>query len=111
MSDPITPGVKKTTRRFAPVKRGASKSAAGLKREEAAAAATAAASGSTDTAPASSSTEDAVKPAAEGAEQAKPLPIGTIRPESSGSGRLQSVNEGQKTRGGAAKVKRKKYDI
>lgn len=110
MSDPITPGVKKTTRRFAPVKRGASKSAAGLKREEAAAAASAAVSGSTDTAaaPASSSTEDAAKPTADGAEQAKPVPIGTIRPESSGSGRLQSVNEGQKTRGGAAKVKKKK---
>ncbi|KAI8068826.1 RNA polymerase III RPC4-domain-containing protein [Thamnidium elegans] len=105
MSDPITPGVKKTTRRFAPVKRGASKSAAGLKREEAAAAAAVTAAGSTDTSAPSKSTEDAAKPAADGAEHAKSSPIGTIRPESSGSGRLQSVNEGQKTRGGAAKMK------
>lgn len=94
---PITPGVKKTTRRFAPVKRGASKSAAGLKREEAAVAAAAA------TAP-TEAAEPTAKLETPTIDHAKSTPIGTIRPEGTSSGRLQSVNEGQKTRGGTAKV-------
>lgn len=103
MSEPtdnaITPGVKKTTRRFAPVKRGASKSAAGLKREEAAAAAasTSVPESSTDSKPETPTSSAA-------SEHAKSTPIGTMRPEGVNSGRLQSVNEGQKTRGGSAKV-------
>jgi hypothetical protein len=101
MSDPIEPGVKKATRRFAPVKRGASKSAAGIKREEAAQAAAAQAA-----------TQAATNEPAEGLTSAtatpephvKTQPIGTMRPEGVNSGRLQSVNDGQKTRGGTAKV-------
>lgn len=104
MSEPtentITPGVKKTTRRFAPVKRGASKSAAGLKREEAAAAAAAAAVVTTEP----SSGESSVKQETPSSDHAKSIPLGTMRPEGTNSGRLQSVNEGQKTRGGTAKV-------
>ena len=102
MSEPdsaITPTIKKTTRRFTPVKRGASKSAAGLKREQAAAAA-AEAAGESSTATEAESSKTTDTPT----EHVKSSPLGTMRPEGSNSGRLQSVNEGQKTRGGAAKV-------
>lgn len=94
-SAPIAPSVKKTARRFAPVKRGGSKSAAGIKREEAAAAAAAAAAAEGG---------ESSKPSEAAPEPVKSAPIGTMRPEGSSSGRLQSVNDGQKTRGGAAKV-------
>lgn len=94
----ITPGVKKQTRRFAPVKRGG-KSPAAKRREEAAAAAT----------PVEPKTEEgsSTPAASESSETTtKSTVIGTIRPEGSGSGRLQSINDGQKTRGGSAKVNR-----
>lgn len=106
-TEPITPGVKKTTRRFAPVKRGASKTAAGLKREEAAKAAAAAASAAecstttTNEGEGSTSTNGITETQQ---QHVKSQPIGTMRPEGVSSGRLQSVNDGQKTRGGAAKV-------
>lgn len=110
MSEPTdTPGVKKTTRRFAPVKRGG-KSPAAQRRAAAAAAAEAEsssvkqeASESSNTAAAGTSTESSTT-AEGGNATAKSTPIGTIRPEGSGSGRLQSVNDGQKTRGGTMKV-------
>lgn len=102
-SAPITPTVKKTARRFAPVKRGGSKTAAGIKREEAAAAAAAAAAASGEGGESSESKSTEAAPAT---EHVKSAPIGTMRPEGSSSGRLQSVNDGQKTRGGAAKVRK-----
>lgn len=77
----LTPGVKKQTRRFAPVKRGAR------------------AGGSPSVARPAGESE----PAAEGSATPKSSTIGTIRPESVSSGRLQSVNEGQqKPRGGGS---------
>lgn len=110
MSEPAdTPGVKKTTRRFAPVKRGG-KSPAAQRRAAAAAAAEAESSSakqevpeSSNTIAASTATESSTT-AEGGNATAKSAPIGTIRPEGSGSGRLQSVNDGQKTRGGTMKV-------
>lgn len=88
MSDPsdgknVAPGVNKQTRRFAPVKRG----------------------GRT----ARSSTV-VVKPEtveAESSTAPPPKSIGTMRPETSDEGRLPSINDGQKTRGGSAKVRLK----
>lgn len=116
MSEPNdTPGVKKTTRRFAPVKRGGKSPAA--QRRAAAAAAAAAATATSEDADSSvklEATESAnASPSAEststeGHASAKSSPIGTIRPEGAGSGRLQSVNDGQKTRGGTMKVCRSK---
>lgn len=112
MSEPAdTPGVKKTTRRFAPVKRGG-KSPAAQRRAAAAAAAEAEAEPSSVKQEASESSNAAAtgtatesSATAEGGNTAaKSTPIGTIRPEGSGSGRLQSVNDGQKTRGGTMKV-------
>ncbi|EPB90282.1 hypothetical protein HMPREF1544_02807 [Mucor circinelloides 1006PhL] len=113
MSEPNdTPGVKKTTRRFAPVKRGGKSPAA--QRRAAAAAAAAAATATSEDADSSfklEATESAnASPSAEststeGHASAKSSPIGTIRPEGAGSGRLQSVNDGQKTRGGTMKMK------
>lgn len=112
MSEPtegsaITPGVKKQTRRFAPVKRGG-KTAAALKRE-----ATAKATADTSTeAPESANntleTAPESLPASPSTAASSNKPIGTIRPEGSGSGRLQSVNDGQKTRGGSMKVRLKR---
>ncbi|ORE09621.1 LmbE-like protein [Rhizopus microsporus var. microsporus] len=77
-TDNLSPGVKKQTRRFAPVKRGGGPSKP-------------------------RASEPEVK--SESTEQQKSTTIGTMRPESVTSGRLQSVNEGQKTRGGAVKMK------
>ncbi|KAI8990787.1 hypothetical protein BDF20DRAFT_996795 [Mycotypha africana] len=102
----ITPSVKKTTRRFAPVKRGG-KSPAAKRREAAAAAESSAATvsesngGETSSAAESSATTESHTSSAN-----KSTSIGTIRPTSSAeSGRLPSVNDGQKTRGGAIKMK------
>lgn len=98
MSDPVdgvTPGVKKQARRFAPVKRGGKSPAA--KRREAAAAAEAAAE-------VKSEDNNTPTPSESSETTTKSTVLGTIRPEGSGSGRLQSVNEGQKTRGGSVKV-------
>jgi hypothetical protein len=106
MSEPtegsaITPGVKKQTRRFAPVKRGGSKTAAALKREAAAKAA----EPSTDAANTESTSSTAIETTPESLPSTPSnKPLGTIRPEGSGSGRLQSINDGQKTRGGSIKV-------
>ncbi|KAL9550152.1 hypothetical protein MBANPS3_004858 [Mucor bainieri] len=111
MSEPSdTPGVKKTTRRFAPVKRGG-KSPAAQRRAAAAAAAAATVSEDADSSVKLEHVESATdspsveSPSTEGQSPAKLPPIGTIRPEGSGSGRLQSVNDGQKTRGGTMKMK------
>ncbi|KAK4517516.1 uncharacterized protein ATC70_000855 [Mucor velutinosus] len=110
MSEPNdTPGVKKTTRRFAPVKRGGKSPAA----QRRAAAAAAAATTSEDVASpvklehaeSANDSPSAESTSTEGHANAKLPPIGTIRPEGSGSGRLQSVNDGQKTRGGTMKMK------
>lgn len=115
MSEPNdTPGVKKTTRRFAPVKRGGKSPAAQRRAAAAAAAAATATSEDVDSSVKLEATESAnASPSAEststeGHASAKSSPIGTIRPEGAGSGRLQSVNDGQKTRGGTMKVCRSK---
>lgn len=77
MSDPVdvTPSVKKQTKRFAPVKRGAK--TASTSRPE---------------------------PTKTESEPPKSTTIGNLRPESVSSGRLQSVNE-KKTRGSSIKMK------
>ncbi|KAI9282281.1 RNA polymerase III RPC4-domain-containing protein [Sporodiniella umbellata] len=81
----ITPTVKKQTKRFAPVKRGAK----------------------TLSASRSQTASEAVKTEGESSkpEMPKSTTIGTIRPEAASSGRLQSVNEGQKPRGSSIKMK------
>ncbi|KAI8642799.1 RNA polymerase III RPC4-domain-containing protein [Parasitella parasitica] len=118
MSEPTdTPGVKKTTRRFAPVKRGGKSPAAQRRAAEAAAAAAAAAEVAAESSSVKDKGSEGTDTSAEASTSAstaegnttpnvsKSSSIGTIRPEASGSGRLQSVNDGQKTRGGTMKMK------
>lgn len=87
---PTTPGVNKAKRKFAPTIRGRGRPGA---------------------AQSSRAGSEQLQPESSGDAETKPppspsKPIGHLRPETSQEGRLPSVHDGQKTRGGAIKVDR-----
>ncbi|KAG0182101.1 DNA-directed RNA polymerase III subunit RPC4 [Apophysomyces sp. BC1021] len=91
---PITTSVEKKTRRFAPTVRGRGRARKGAETE------------ATTNAPAASSSSTTDSPTAPTPSPSSiPKNIGHMRPESS-EGRLPSVHDGQKTRGGSTKVRR-----
>ncbi|KAI8976053.1 hypothetical protein BDB01DRAFT_364038 [Pilobolus umbonatus] len=86
MADSSTPGVKKTKRRFVPVKKAA-KPEVVVKKESV---------------PDTTSLHSADPGSS--SEPTKTTPIGTIRPEATGDGRLPSIKDGSKNKATAPKV-------